>query len=149
MVVEYIKESIVTEYKSLLEELTATAKRTRKYGFRNYTAAYLVSGVAVLGSISATILSALDETSKLLTAIVASIPAVVLAINTTFKFERKALWHWRKSKRLFGLLRELKYEKADEAKISKEFTKTDLDMFETWITFSSTLKNEEDGDNSS
>lgn len=120
----------------LIEELTKAAKQTRKFGWTNYVYAYIVAWFAVAGSIAATILAAVQLTPGWLTATIAAIPAAVLAVNTTFNFERKALWHWRTTKRFEALIRKLKHEKAAEATVSREFSRIDMETFEGWMTYS-------------
>ena len=123
--------------KPLIEEIRKAANRTRKLGWINYCLANIVAFVADASSIIATILAATKDTPGWLTAIIAAIPAAVLAVNTTFNFERKGLWHWRTTKRFEALIRELQYEKAEEAAVSKEFSESDLDTFDGWIAYSS------------
>lgn len=126
----------MNDRESLLKELNQAVEQTRKFGWRNYICANIVASLSVAGSIAATILSAVDIRHHWLTATIAAIPAAVLAANTTFNFERKALWHWRTTKRFEGLIRKLKYESAAEAKVSEEFSKIDLETFEGWTDFS-------------
>jgi hypothetical protein len=126
----------MNERESLLKELNQAAEQTRKYGWRNYILAYLVALVSVVGSIAATILAAVQLTPGWLTATIAAIPAVVLTVNTTFNFERKALWHWRTTKMFKGLIRRLKYENATEAEVSQMFSEIDVKTFEGWTVFS-------------
>jgi hypothetical protein len=127
----------------LIEELLKAANQTRNFGWRNYACAYIMAWVAVAGSIAATILAAVQVTPSWLTAIIAAIPAAVLAVDTTFNFERKAIWHWRTTKRFEGLIRKLRYENAEEAEVSKEFSEIDLDTFDGWIAYSSLSKEKE------
>jgi hypothetical protein len=127
----------MSDEKTLIDEICEAAKRTRKLGWINYCLAYTVAFVAVAGSVTATILAATKEAPGWLTAIIAAIPATVLAVNTTFNFERKGLWHWRTTKRFEALVRELQYENAEEAAVSKKFSETDLDTFDGWIAYSS------------
>jgi len=128
---------------SLLEELTKAARQTRKFGWINYVCAYIVAWVAVAGSIAAAILAAVQLTPGWLTATIAAIPAAVLAVNTTFNFERKALWHWRTTKRFEALLRKLRYENGEEAAVSKEFSEIDIETFEGWMAYSALSQQKE------
>jgi hypothetical protein len=127
----------MSDKKPLIEEICKAANQTRNLGWINYFLANIVAFVAVASSIIATILAATEDPRGWLTASIAAIPAAVLAVNTTFNFERKGLWHWRTTKRFEALVRELQYENAEEAAVSKEFSKTDLDTFDGWIAYSS------------
>ena len=97
----------------------------------------------MLGSVSATILAGTGNKNNWLTAVMAGIPAAVLAVNTTFNFERKAIWHWRTTKRLEALLRKIRYAKPEEfdaSTVSDEFSEIDLETFDGWIVYSSLSK---------
>lgn len=131
---------------TLLDELCKAAKQTRTYGWRNYFFANIVAAVAVIGSISATILAALGNNHRVLTAVFAAIPAAVLAVNTTFNFERKAIWHWRTTKRFEGLIRKLRYEGTPEDQVSKEFSEIDAETFDGWAVYSSLSKGKDESE---
>jgi hypothetical protein len=111
---------------------------TERLGSRNYNAAWITAIVAVIGSIAAAILTALGESAapRWATAIIAALPAAVIAVNTTFRFEQRGIWHYRTTKRFEGLVRKLRYEKADVADVSKEFSQIDLETFDGWIDYS-------------
>lgn len=128
---------------SIIEELTDAANLTKRLGWMNYICAYIVASVAVAGSITATILAAVQLTPGWLTATIAAIPAAVLAVNTTFNFKRKALWHWLTTKRFEGLIRKLRYENEEEAVVSKEFSRIDIETFEGWMAYSTLSRQEE------
>lgn len=135
----------ITRYRSDLRSQPKTRRRLAghcmvQYSWRNVN---IVAWVAVAGSIAATVLAAVQLTPSWLTATIAAIPAAVLAINTTFNFERKALWHWLTTKRFEGLIRRLKYEKAEEAEVSKEFSRIDIETFEGWMDYSALSRQKE------
>lgn len=132
---------------SLINDLIDTANVVKKLAWMNYICAYIVAWVAVAGSIAATILAAVQLTPGWLTATIAAIPAAVLAVNTTFNFERKALWQFRTTKRFEALVRKLKYEKADEAPVSKEFSEIEIEMFEGWMAYSALSGKHPNGQN--
>jgi hypothetical protein len=115
-------------------EIEAAAKRERSYGWSNYFAAYVVAILALVGSVAATLLAALGA-RPLFTAVVAAIPVVVLAFTRIFNFERRAFYHWRKSKTFQGLLRKLRYENVDAKVVSAEFSRAYLQSLDEWIPF--------------
>jgi len=118
----------------LQEELQAQVQNTRRNAKRNYFAAYINAVLSVAASIAATVLVAADGPKSLI-ATLAAIPAALTAIGTIFRFEQKSAWHWKKNKRLSGLLRALRYEKADPVDVSKAFSKTEEEMDQEWIAF--------------
>ena len=122
----------------LINELEKAASKSLKSARQNYFAAYGLAAIIVGSSVAATILAGVGAKAGI-TAVVASIPAALFAINTTFKFERKSSWHWRKNKRIKSLLRSLKHEGADIAHVSKMYSKLEEDMDEEWVSFGSPL----------
>ena len=123
----------------LILELQSEAAKTRRNARRNYYVAYGLTVIIVVSSIIATIFAGVDKEPEI-TAFIAAIPAALVFINTTFKFERKSVWHWKKNKKIESLIRALKYENADAGKISKEYSKLDQEMDEEWISFGNPLK---------
>jgi len=103
----------------LEKKLRHVAERESRFGWRNYAAAYFVAVLALIGSISASFLAAFNA-SRWLTAVVAIVPAAVLSLTKIFSFERRAIYHWKKSKQYRGLLRRLRHEGAEIAVVSKE-----------------------------
>jgi len=126
--------STMVQESELQHEIEKTAKREGRFGWANYFAAYFVALLALAGSIAATILVAY-EVQKSITAFVAAIPATAIAVTKIFNFERRSLYHWRKSKKIRGLLRKLKYEGVDTKIVSREFTKIETETLDEWIAF--------------
>lgn len=131
----------------LIDEIEKAAKKVNNMAWINYSSAYIVAWVSVAGSIAATILAAVQMTPGWVTATVAAIPAAVLAINTTFNFERRAIWHWRSKKLFEGLVRQLKYQEKSIASVSKQFTELDIKTYEGWIAFSNLSDIDKDDNN--
>ena len=123
----------------LILELQNEAAKTRRNAQRNYYVAYGITVIIVVSSILATIFAGVGKGPEI-TAFIAAIPAALVFINTTFKFERKSAWHWKKNKRIESLIRALKYESADVGQISKEYSKLEQEMDEEWISFGNPLK---------
>ena len=121
---------------SLIAELRKVADQNKKWGWTNYRFAYLVAIIAVAGSIAATILAAVNVVPSWVTAIIASVPAAVVAVSKTFDFERKAIWQWRTTKRIEALIRKLEHENATEEEVSREFSNLDIETFDGWIRYS-------------
>jgi hypothetical protein len=122
----------------LTQELIKEEKKTKENARQNYFAAYTINILIVSSSIAATILVASGIQGPI-TAIVAAIPAALFGINTTFKFEGKSAWHWRKNKRIKTYLRSLRYQNETVEKISKAFSKFDEELDTEWIAFGNLL----------
>lgn len=118
----------------LLTEIQNLDKREDRFGWWNYRAAYFVAFLALFGSITTIFLIVFDA-NKILTAIIAAIPALAISFTKIFNFERRAVYHWRKSKKLRGLLRQLKYEDEDIKAVSRAFTRIDVETLNEWVMF--------------
>ena len=125
---------------NLINELKKKAEKTEKNARQNYFAAYAFSVITVVASITATILAGIGAKSEI-TATCAAIPAAMLAISSTFKFEQKSAWHWKKNKRIKSLLRSLENEGEEVSSVSRKLSILEEEMDSEWISFGSYLKN--------
>jgi hypothetical protein len=97
---------------SLSNELEQTAERNRRWGWHNYVCAYTIAVLGIGGSVAATIVAAVGVAPHWVTALIAAIPGILLAVGMKFNFKRKALWQWGTAKSLDRLKRTLQYEKC-------------------------------------
>jgi hypothetical protein len=122
-----------------MEDLERTldreVQRATRYARRNYGAAYIAAAITVCSSVAATICVSITDVPKWATSLLAAIPAAVLAIRSTFQFETKAAWHWRKAIRVEALLRALKFENHSPDQVSREFSKMLDEMENHWVMF--------------
>ena len=100
---------------SLDQEIENERRQEKRFGWLNSRAQYFVAILALAGSIGASVLVAFDYPDKWQTALVAVIPAAVLALTKIFPFETRALAHWRKEYRLHALLLKMQHEEVDES----------------------------------
>lgn len=134
-----------THKKDLEFELKYGAGRAARFGYGNYTAAYVVALLAVGGSITAAILAAV-EANKVITASIAIIPAAVAAFTRVFNFEQKALWHWRKAERYRALLRSLRWEGADIKEVSQRLSYFSETHDGNWVKLDPLIETQSDTD---
>jgi hypothetical protein len=120
---------------TLEAEIEQSRAQEHRMGWMNYWAAYAVAILALTGSIAATVLVVI-EANKWITATFAAMPVAVVAMTKIFKFEQRALAHWTRAKKLYGLLLQLRHEGATPAAISKELRQIDATTFENWPTLS-------------
>jgi len=88
----------------LEEELATTITDGTKWARRNYVYAHAIFVMSVLGSFLASVLAAGDlgkmllgdSGNKIATALLAAIPAFMLLVNNTLRFEERTKWFWRK-----------------------------------------------------
>lgn len=122
--------------RDLEKEIERERRREKRFGWLNSTAQYFVAVLSLAGSIGASILAASGYHDNALTAMVAAIPAAVLAVTKIFPFEARALAHWRKGYRLHGLLLRLSQEEVDRKTISAEFREIEARTFDEWPVLS-------------
>ena len=121
---------------SLLNELEQAAKNNSSWGWRNYFCAYIVAMLGIGCSVAATIVAAVGTAPHWVTALIAAVPGILLAVGPKFNFERKALWQWGTTKSLERLKRKLQYENAEVSEVSREFSEIDSKTFDGWTIFS-------------
>ena len=131
-------------------ELEDEAKFCSKWARNNYNLAQLIFGLSVLASFVSAILvgtGAKDWTavglteleSRILLSALTALPALLLLVNNTLRFEERAKWCWRKCRRTERLLRELRDSAApDAARISTDFSAMSEEMEMEWPAFGST-----------
>lgn len=117
--------------------INSCAKRNR----RNYYTAFGLLVLAVIASAATAIAVAMDEMPKALVAALAATPGIFVLVNTTFRFEERSRWYWRKRTRLEVLCRRYRYEGMSEANVSQAWNKIDEDMFNEWPGFGSGVPN--------
>ncbi|MYM68101.1 hypothetical protein GTP45_14850 [Pseudoduganella sp. FT55W] len=125
---------------TLEAELVAAIAASRYYARRNYFLGYMVAGASVVSSILAGISVSFPCIPPQVTAVLASIPAAMIATTTTFRFEQKSAWFWRKAKRQESLLRSIRYEAVDVATASKTLSQIEEDMEQEWVSFGTPAK---------
>lgn len=123
--------------RNLEHRITGCAKRNR----RNYYTAFGLLTIAVATSAGTSIAIAIDQLPKSLIAVLAATPGIFILINTTFRFEERSRWYWRKRTRLEVLLRRYKFENMPAADVSRFWNEIDEEMFNEWPGFGSGLPN--------
>lgn len=121
----------MAENHQLDRELEKVRRAEERYGWANDFAKSFVAVLSLCGSIVASVLVVLER-PKFLTAVVAGIPAAVVAITKIFPFETRALAHWAKEYRLHGLQLKLRYEGVELRTVSEEFREIEAKTFDKW-----------------
>lgn len=118
---------------SIEHRITSCAKRNR----RNYFTAFALLILSVFSSAATAIAVAIDELPKSFVSALAATPGIFILINSTFRFEERSRWYWKKRNRLEILLRRHKFEGLPEAKVSERWNEIDEEMFHEWPGFGS------------
>lgn len=121
----------MVEKNNIEQEIEKIRGQEKLFGWLNSCAQYMVSTLALVGSVGASFLAA-HGAFGWKTAVLAAIPAVVVAVTKIFPFEARALAHWKKEYRLHGLLLKLRYEGVDAKAVSQEFRAIELKTFDEW-----------------
>jgi hypothetical protein len=134
---------------SPLKEITENAALVHEFGWLNYGLGWVVAIISVISSIASSIMVALgvpdrqngesavdkQRRHKKLVAILAAVPAAAVTITTTFHFEQRGITHFDTEKQLNGLARQLKYENASDADVSRKYSHIDLTTFRGWMPY--------------
>lgn len=134
------------EMKSTLEsELTNVVSDCSKLAKRHYLYAQFAFAISVLASFLSSILTGIgtkdlsilvavnEITVKAILTVLTAVPATVLLVNNTIRFEERTKWFWNKTRKTEKLLRELKYSPAtDAARISTAFSTLSEELENQW-----------------
>ena len=120
---------------TLDEDLLRRVSGCRRKALTNYYAEYVFLAISVVASAAATISVAAGGLTKEINAILAAIPGIVLLITSTFRFESRSDWWWKKYEVLESLYRELKFEGATEEQVSKKVSAFAKEFGDTWVRF--------------
>jgi hypothetical protein len=101
----------------------------------NYYAISVLYAIAIALSAVSTIMTLRGWTGPYL-ATATSLPAAILLITNTFKFNEKAQWHYEKMRRLTALYRLSDIGEKQPKEIVEEWNKIDEEMDERWPTLS-------------
>ena len=121
----------------LLSELERESALARRYCRRNFSVAATLFFIAVVSSGVAAVLASLGEATvpRVVTAVVAALPALIISLNSTLRFDHRHRWHMEREVALKGLLSRLRWEGAPESEISSEYRAMDQRLKEQWQPF--------------
>jgi len=132
---------------TLQAEIKAEVDHCTRWARTNYNWAQIIFILSVLSSFFAAILVGvgakdwtalgLSETGgRIALAMLTGMPASLLLINNTMRFEDKAKWCWKKCRKAERLFRRLRDEPApDVATISAEFSSISEELENEWPAF--------------
>ena len=119
----------------LKDEIIERRNRHWTLGQRNYLVAYFLAICSASASVAAAISIAAGVQNRALIAILASVPAAVLAVNAVLKFDAHAAFHWKKSRFLNALYRRLEYQGKTDAEIAEQLSELDSALETDWQPF--------------
>ena len=133
----------------LTSELKQEIENCQVWARRNYCYAHLVFGFTVMASFCSAILVGSDAKDwpeiwlgergfRILLTTLTALPAALLLINNTLRFEERSKWFWRKCRKLQRLLRRIRDSKnPDPAEIGEELSILSEEMESEWPAFGS------------
>jgi hypothetical protein len=100
----------------------------------NYFTVWAMYILSVGASVLATVFAATGSPEKVRLAVLAAVPAIVLLVNNTFKFNARSQWHYEKKRRLDSLLRlsEAGAAGTTPPEVAAEWNRIDEDMDKRW-----------------
>jgi hypothetical protein len=125
-------------------ELETELFHCRRWARRNYVFAHVVFALSVVSSFISTVLVSGDQWQKVfgnlnyrvITSLFASMPAVMLLVNNTLRFEERTKWFWRKARAVQRFWRELRDNPSvDIPALSKQFSELSESMEDEWPGF--------------
>jgi hypothetical protein len=132
---EQERMDLEAKHSSFIEDLTKDIERLRRHAQSWARGAYLCYGVAVAASAATTLLAATNLGPQPLLAVLTSIPAIALLVNSVFSFEAKTRWCWGKVAHYGALLNQLKFEGCPVDEASKDRRIFDKEMQEQFPRF--------------
>jgi hypothetical protein len=133
----------------LIGELKKEIDNCQVWARRNFNYAHLVFGITVMASFVSAILVGSDAKDwsaiwlgerggRIFLTALTAMPAALLLINNTLRFEERSKWFWRKCRKLQRLLRNMRdSEKPNPELVSKEFSEISEIMEMEWPAFGS------------
>lgn len=118
--------------KNISEDLRSRARHYRHLGQVNYAGAVVLFLSAIATSTLATIYA---RQGAAWLPWVAAAPGMIVAINSSFKFELKSLWHFEKSRKLDAIQRQGEFGEIPVKVATDWWNNTDEKMDEKWPSF--------------
>lgn len=130
---------------ALKQELERDIAFCTMWARRNYWWAHAVFGVSVLASFLSTVLVAgnLDALfspplDRIIAGTLTALPAVMLLVNNTLRFEERAKWFWRKTRAAERYLRRLRdRDDPNRSQLGQEYSELAESMENEWPAFGS------------
>lgn len=117
---------------SLREQLESEAAKLKGTGKANYRWHYVLTVLAIAASFLASLSVALEWFGKDVLAIVAAVPAAVLATADRLNFDAKTKWYYGKSAALRKIAGAMTYEGLAESDGHKQLSAVDADFEARW-----------------
>ena len=125
---------------ALREQLEAEAAKLKGTGKSNYRWHYTLTILAIAASFLASLSVALEWFGKDILAIVAAVPAAVLATADRLNFDPKTKWYYGKSAALKLIAGAIAYEGLSESDAHKQLAAVDADFESRWPGIGSSPK---------
>ena len=100
----------------------------------NHALSYILTILAALGSIAASLVVSLKLGPYWLSPILAALPAGALVIQNAFRFEDKSRWQWYKSYRIKNLLFRLR-DQGDRNEVREEYLEINTEALGSFPRF--------------
>ena len=111
----------------LMRELEDRGQYTKTWAKLNFAIAHVLFMLAIVASFGTTLI-ATTTASRVAVALLAAIPGLVILIDRAFSFGRRADWFYQYDNEIAALIRQLRDQDGDPAKVSQQLTATAKEM---------------------
>lgn len=110
------------------KELDTEIKNRYKYSRFDFILNHLLVGIAVIASSYPAYAQIFDKSDGKTIAAIAAIPAFILLLQKTFKWEQRAEWHWDYKRKVTAIKRQLRDQGLKPEEASQMLTNLETDL---------------------
>lgn len=121
---------------ALLQKMLTRQMRDQTWEKWDFIIAQCLLWLAILSSFISAIVVAGDQASKMVSALLAAIPATVIVIDKSFSFARRSRWHSLMYLRLDELVNDLQFRSRPVEEVAAKLSKLRLEMEQSFPAMS-------------
>ena len=121
-----------TPGQAFTDKLSRRAASYRRWSKLNYGTAYTATVIAILASFFASLTALTTKLPSGWVAFLAGLPALMLILNNSFRYQERAFWHSKKAYRLESLSRQIEFKDLPVGDASDKLENIDMEMDEEW-----------------
>ncbi len=110
------------------KELDSEIKNRHKYARFDFVLNHVLVGTAVIASSFPAYAQIFNKSDAQTIAAVAAIPAFILLLQKTFKWEQRAEWHWDYKRKIIAIKRQVRDQGLTPEQASKSLNKLEGDL---------------------
>jgi uncharacterized membrane protein YcjF (UPF0283 family) len=122
----------MNETSEIEKELEAEITNRHRYARFDFILNHILVGIAVVASSYPAYAQIFDKSDAKTIAAIAAIPAFILLLQKTFKWEQRAEWHWDYKRKITAIKRQLRDQGLKPEAASQLLTKIETDLSGTF-----------------